>query len=177
MKTHPNNVKRNKGHIIDELKVNRAPMPSDDFFADFKDTVLEKIAQEQTAKIVPLYKRWYSWTAVAAAVALIFTVTWNSPTVTPSAKKEPIDFASLTREDVLEYMEEHIEDFEAEMLAEQMDSIPTWNVAETNTSTAVVSNRQQGKNDHLFDNLDKEDILKYLEEESIDLDEDLLLGS
>lgn len=177
MKTHPTNVKRQKGHIIDELKVNHASLPSDDFFADFKNTVLEKINAEKTMLIVPLYKRWYSWTAVAAAIAIICTLTWNSETVSHETPKEKVDFSSLNREDVLQYMEENIDDFETEMLAEQMDSIPSWNIRKEKYSGNITKNGTKDKSNDLFNDLNKEDILKYLEEESMDLDEELLLGS
>lgn len=171
-------MNQNEKHIIDDLKVNPTPLPSNDFFEQFKADMMKQVLDKQPeTKLIPLYKRWYSWTSIAAAIALIITLNWNrSETTKPIEQK--VDFSSVNKAEILEYMEEHIDDVEIAQLAEHLDEIPQVDLLKTveNPSTDL-ADQSNNNNENLFDDLDKEEILKYLQEEDLDIEEELFIGS
>jgi hypothetical protein len=167
-------VNNTEQHIIDQLKVEKTVIPDDVYFQNLKTTLFEQIAEKPTPKLVPLYKRWYSWTAIAAGIALLLTVVLWSPNV-PQQTHPELDFSSLRKSEILDYLHENIDDVETDQLAEQLHEIPSplSNVA-TQTIDDVASILDSDVDD-LFEGIQKDEILEYLEDQ--DLDEDLLLGS
>jgi hypothetical protein len=168
-------------HIIDELKKGATPLPDDGYFAQLKSDVFAKIGPAP-AKVVPLYRKWWALTSAAASVLLIVTFFLRGGETDPSVHARP-DWNSVSREEVLAYIHENIDDFEAEAIASHLDSLPDWNaklqVASADTLALANAEPSVNKNkyDQLFDNIDKEDILQYLDEEAIDIDDELLIGS
>ena len=162
-------------HIIDELKKNSAPLPGEDYFASLKAGLLEKAnpAEEKTVAVVPLYRRkWLIGLAAAAAIACLLILR-NGKQETVSAV---VDWNSVTREEMLAYVDENIEEFDAVAIAEQLDSIPEWRTELPATDISAEKLKPAKKQQKLFDQLDDEEILKYLEEEVIELDDELLIG-
>lgn len=175
---HLKDVNQNEKHIIDDLKVNPTPLPSNDFFEQFKEDMMKQVLDKQPeTKLIPLYKRWYSWTSIAAAIALIITLNWNrSETTKPIEQK--VDFSSVNKAEILEYMEEHIDDVEIAQLAEHLDEIPQVDLLKTvENPSNDLADQSNNNNENLFDDLDKEEILKYLQEEDLDIEEELFIGS
>ena len=171
-------MNQNEKHIIDDLKVNPTPLPSNDFFEQFKADMMKQVLDKQPeTKLIPLYKRWYSWTSIAAAIALIITLNWNrSETTKPIEQK--VDFSSVNKAEILEYMEEHIDDVEIAQLAEHLDEIPQVDLLKTvENPSNDLADQSNNNNENLFDDLDKEAILKYLQEEDLDIEEELFIGS
>jgi hypothetical protein len=168
------NVNNKEQHIIDQLKVENPSLPDEQYFQDLKSTLFEKIASETTPKIVPLYKRWYSWTAIAAGIAILLTVVFWSPEV-PNTSQPEVDFSSLSKSEILDYLHENIDDVETDQLAEQLNEIPSPLASESATSINDVASTKPSEHEDLFEGIEKEEILDYLEDQ--DLDEDLLLGS
>lgn len=171
-------VNQNEKHIIDDLKVNATPLPSNEFFEQFKADMMKQVNEVQPeTKIIPLYKRWYSWTSIAAAIALIITLNWNRTDVqTPN--KQKVDFSSVSKAEILEYMEENIDDVEIAQLAEHLDEIPQVDLSNTvETPSNDIADQPNNQKDDLFEDLDKDEILKYLQEEDLDLEEELFIGS
>lgn len=163
----------NEQHIIDELKKGTTPVPADDYFAQLKQGIFDQL--EPTVKMVPLYRKPWFITTVAASIALIVWISFlfdGNETPKPAVAK--VDWNSVSRDEILAYVDENIDDFEAETIAQQLDSIPDWTAtsleAEKTTYRPVKSAKEE-KYDDLFKDIDKQDILKYLEEEDFELDE------
>jgi hypothetical protein len=172
-------------HIIDALKKGATPLPDDAYFAQLKSDVLGQLGPVP-ARVVPLYRKWWALASVAASLALIIALFLRGGETDPSARTSP-DWNSVSREEMLAYIHENIDDFEAEAIAANLDSLPNWNaqLASADTLTLAVRHSAQARGTHakasgydqLFDDIDKEDILEYLDEEAIELDDELLIGS
>lgn len=176
MDPYPKHVKRVEKQILLELTVRKSQEPDVDYLNQLQSDLLSVVSHTPKPKIVPFYKRWYNLTAIAASIVVIFTLNWNSsaPPLRIAAKNK-IDFSMLSREEIVDYIEENSEEFELEAIADQLDSIPSnWNSPlEASTTVATTSPATE----ILFNDLNKDEILNYLKEEAIDLDDDLLLGS
>lgn len=175
-------METNEKHIIDELKRNQPDLPGDDFFQGIKADLLQRIAAETTApivKVIPLYRRMWFVASVAAAITLLIVlpVVWQNQ-VTPTPQQAKVTWEDVSREELLAYIDDHIADFDEDMLAQHLDSIPHW---KTTTSITYYAGRagqhaekkSEKKEKNLFEDIEKEDILEYLDEEAIDLDDDL----
>jgi hypothetical protein len=168
-------VNPNERHIIDELQKGTTPLPSDDYFARLKSDLLSKT---EPAKVVPFYRKRRAIATAAAAASVVLIVTFLLHSGQPAAPvAEAPDWNSVSREEVLAYIDEHIDDFEAETIAAELDSLPDSNIAETDTLTIARTSTAETKYDELFDGIEKEDILEYLQEEATEIDDELLLGS
>ncbi|MES2554691.1 MAG: hypothetical protein V4604_00995 [Bacteroidota bacterium] len=160
----------NEQHIIDELKKGTTPVPADDYFAQLKQNIFDQL--EPTVKIVPLYRKSWFITTVAASIALIVSITFFfDSNETPQPAVATVDWNSVSRDEVLAYIDENIDDFETEALAQQLNSIPDWTADIRTTSIGTTKPGKEDKYDKLFKDVDKQDILEYLEEEDIDLEE------
>lgn len=168
-------MNKEKQPIIDSLEKVPVQLPSDDFFESLKSKVVEKIAIPEP-KIVPFYSK--RWIQIAASIVLVVGIgslwIFNQHEKPLAAKK--VDFSKVTREEVLDYLEENREDVEVEDLVPYLTEVPVWTATLPKDST-VVSDNRLAQHEELWEEIDKDDILEYLEEESVDLDEDLILGS
>lgn len=167
----------NEQHIIDELKKGTTPVPGDEYFAQLKQDIFDRL--EPTVNIIPFYKKPWFISAVAASIALIVSVTYffdGSETQKPTVAT--VDWNSVSRDEILAYIDDNIADFETETIAQHLDSIPNWTLAQPVigkiTRTNSTKSKKEEKYDDLFKDIDKQDILKYLEEEEIELDEEML---
>lgn len=163
----------NEQHIIDELKKGTTPVPANDYFAQLKQTIFDQL--EPTVKIVPLYRKSWFITTVAASIALVISMTFFfNENETPKPAVAAVDWNSVSRDDVLAYIDENIDDFETEALAQHLHSIPALTASVDIQQPASVEKRKavkEDKYDKLFKDIDKQDIIEYLQEEEIDLEE------
>lgn len=171
-------------HIIDDLKKGKTPLPSDEYFAQLKSAMLARTAPAK--KVIPLYRKpWFLTTAAAASILLVVSLFFrgNETTVTPVEKP---DWSSVSQDEVLAYIHANIDDYEPEMIASHLDSIPDWSetieateTTQTTTDVAAVlpAKTPASTYDHLLKTINKEDILEYLQEEAVDMDDDMLGGS
>lgn len=175
-------METNEKHIIDELKRNQPDLPGDDFFQGIKADLLQRIAVETPApivKVIPLYRRmWFVATAAAAIILLIVLPVFLQNEITKAPQEATISWDDVSREELLAYIDDHIADFDEDMLAQHLDSIPHW---KTTTSITYYAGRagqhaekkSEKKEKNLFEDIEKDEILEYLDEEAIDLDDDL----
>lgn len=179
-------MNRENKHIIDDLKVQAPPIPSDAYFEELKKNILNQIGnstpiatgtnRNSQAKIIPLYKRWYVWGSAAALLLFAILFSWNNPgSVDESA---PINLSSVSDEEIYEYLNQHIEDIDPETIAVQLS---TEKLAQNNRQTAPETEEQVNKksvsNTTMFEHIKDEEILDYLKEDSGELDEYLLIES
>ena len=175
-------METNKRHIIDELKKNQSPLPEDAFFDKMKSDLLQRIAAETVApkaKVIPLYRRMWFVASVAAGVALLLSIPLLFTNENPQQPQQAeVSWDDVSREEMLAYIDENIDDFDEELLAQHLDSIPHSKAAvaitnSTGNALKKAKTKKEKQEKNLFENVDKEDILKYLDEEAIELDDEL----
>lgn len=175
-------METNKRHIIDELKHNQAPLPDNAFFEQLKADVLKKMETEkpeQSAKVIPLYRKMWFIGAVAAGMALLLTIPVLFKSEEPQQMQQAeVSWDDVSREEMLAYIDDNIADFDEELLAQHLDSIPHSKAAvsitnSTGNALKKAKSKKEKQEKNLFENIDKEDILEYLDEEAIDLDDEL----
>ena len=165
--------------MLTELEKVPTQVPDDAFFDALKIKVVDKITTE--VKIVPFYRK--TWLQIAASVILLlgigtFYLTNNKET--PVSKPEKVDFSSLNKNDILNYIEKNQEDFENEELAALLTDDPLLNennteiehqTTETNSKKKSVKSIELEK---MCKEINDDEILKYLEEENYDVDDEVI---
>lgn len=173
-------MKPENKQIIDQLEKRKDSLPNDEYFDALKVSVLRQIQQEQSAKTLPFYRlKWVKFAAAAVFVGLLGTWFIQLQTeVTPSPEK--VDFSQLSKKEILDYLHNNIEDVEVDELAALITDVPNLNDTVKTLPTNfndVADNKLIEHHEELLKDINDEDILKYLEEEEFDIDEDYLLGS
>jgi hypothetical protein len=167
-----------KRHIIDDLKVAPVQMPSDSYFEDLKKNILKEIGNDRLDKnektrIISMYKRWYVWGSAAAILAFALLLFRNN--TNPSTDSVPVNLSSVSDEEIYQYLSENIEDLDAETIALHLSDEA---IAQNESSETVKENKQTiPSGTTLLDNIKDEEILDYLDDESGELDEYLLIES
>lgn len=174
-------MNRENKHIIDDLKVTPIQMPSDSYFEDLKKSILHEIGNDfPTASgikkkepgIISMYKRWYIWGSAAAILVFIILFPWNS-TNSPT-NSEPVNLSSVSDSEIYQYLNENIEDLDTETIALHLSE-------ETMALNGSPDNQNQetpesvSQKSILPDDIKDEEILDYLDDESGELDEYLLI--
>jgi len=102
--------------------------PSADQFADLAEHIIfaeatQKMPKQHTAKIRRLSVRWI----VGAAAAVLLLVMWQSWSTTDEVHDQPAVVAAkiddLSDEDILAYIDDNIQDFELDILADEIEDI------------------------------------------------------
>ena len=159
--------------IFDFLEKRPIQTPEKEYFAALAQKAMDRANQEPpVVKIIPLYRRPLLWVASSAAAVLLLFL-WNSKTDIP--KDAPsLALKDLSQKEILAYVDANIEDFDEELLIE---FIPQ-NRINIATSTALQIEPQSlpktGENANLtrsLESISDEEILEYLQDESIDLDD------
>ncbi|MFT6923630.1 MAG: hypothetical protein ACJA1C_002645 [Crocinitomicaceae bacterium] len=150
--------------IFDFIEKRKVDMPDKAYF----DNLAQSVIDSQKTKIIPLYKRPITWiSAVAAAVLVLFIMNFNSPgDIVPESNE--ISFNDLSRAELLAYVDENIEEFDVEMIAE---FVP---IDELNAKYEALENTMSEELEvHpletiTLENITKEEILEYLNDEDLD---------
>lgn len=169
-------------HIIDDLEFTPIQIPSDVYFENLKKSVLNEIGNDRLQKneeprMISMYKRWYVWGSAAAILAFALLFPWNNNTPINS---EPINLSSVSDEEIYNYLNENIEDLDAETIAMHLS-----NDAATISLNAEAEKSASGEEKQetltskspLLEHIEDEEILDYLKDESGELDEYLLIES
>lgn len=170
-------IQENK-HIIDDLKVAPIQMPSDSYFEDLKKNILDEIKivdlKKEETRIIPMYKRWYIWGSAAAILAFAVLFSWNNTQSTPDST--PINLSSVSDDEIYRYLNENIEDLDTETISLHLsdDAMAQNGSAESETPE---TKQTVSPGSTLLDNVKDEEILDYLQDESGELDEYLLIES
>lgn len=170
-------------HIIDDLKVTPIQIPSDSYFEDLKKSILNEIGNDmpiaigmkkkEEPKIISMYKRWYVWGSAAAILAFVVLFSWNNTNSTKNS--EPINLSSVSNEEIYDYLDENIEDLDPETIAHHLSNDA---MAQNESQPSVTENQETiSSKPTLLDQVKDEEILDYLNEESGELDEYLLIES
>ncbi|TNE74857.1 MAG: hypothetical protein EP333_05125 [Bacteroidetes bacterium] len=158
--------------ILDRIKYKRPEVPDERYFIE----MAKKIQQmESSAKVIPLYRRPAFYLAISAAASLVlfFTVFTNN-----SNKINDINLAAELQEvkqsEVLAYIDENIDDFEIELIAEFTTELKEEGLQEIVTNDNSESLPElNGNIETELNELDKDAILEYLKENGIDQNEEI----
>jgi hypothetical protein len=167
-------------YIIDELEHAPIPMPSDSYFEALKKNVLNEINNERSdrskqTRIIPMYQRWYVWGSAAAILAFLFLFPWNNSN--PETTSNSVNLSSVSNEEIYDYLTENIEDLDAETIALHL-SDEVLSDPETEKSASTPENQEDfTSKSPLLEHINNEEILDYLDDESGELDEYLLIES
>ncbi len=149
--------------LFDHLKARPVETPDASYFEALAQAVIE----QEKPRVIPLYKRPIVWmTAAAAAIALLVIF---RPADAPVEENVLLALNEISHEDVFNYVDEHIDEFEIEMLAE---AIPSENIEPVSLTTPepVATPVETVPETTLdFDEINKDDILDYLESEGLDV--------
>jgi|GEM_PF-1389418 flagellar basal body-associated protein FliL len=155
-------------NILDDLKAKKIAIPDEAFFKSLAARVTQDSVPKKSAKVIPLVAVVLS---AAAALVLLFWI-FGSKSLNDSINEGTISFASLEDEEILEYVETNIDDFEE-------DEISALVVFSVKDSIGRVVNERNDQNfsvelDEMFSGLSDEDIMTFLKDEPTEEDEELV---
>ena len=156
--------------IFDFIEKRKVKTPEKSYFENLSKQIIDSQKPQKT-KIIPLYKRPLTWISAAAAVVLV-VITLNLDGPKPDVVSETVEVVEglmdIPREDILAYVDENIEDFDIELIAE---FIPE---NQLNDDYFDLEHQLHDPKDEdlvesiSFDNITREDILEYLKDEDLD---------
>lgn len=171
--------------IFDFIEKRSFDTPDSSYFEGLADKVIAEtnVPSTQKAKVVPLYRRPITWiSGVAAAVLVAFLLLPNEQkTIVDSSNA---NFTDLSKQEVLAYVNDNIEDFDEELLVEfiALKSLKTnasqENEQEPEESLETLVETETKDLQESLKSISDEEILEYLEEEGLesdDFEEDLFL--
>lgn len=140
--------------------------------------------------IISMYRRWYVWGSAAAILAFALLFPWNNHT-SPSTNPEPINLSSVSNEEIYQYLDENIEDLDTEVIAAHLskDEMVNSEITENRDEACAIAKAIGGmrsvrentdnftSKSPLLEHIKDEEILDYLNDESGELDEYLLIES
>ncbi len=181
-------MNRENKHIIDDLELTPIQIPSDLYFEELKKSVLNEIGngglkKKREAQIISMYKRWYVWGSAAAILVLALLFPWNN-TNSP-VNSEPINLSSVSNEEIYNYLNENIEDLDAETIAMHLsNNVITVSLNTEPEKSASEKEKQETftSKSPLLEHIEDEEIIDYLKDDPDsyrdgELDEYLLIES
>jgi hypothetical protein len=151
----------NPNNIFDQVKARKVNVPDTDYFSQLADSIIEQ--KDSKAKVIPMYKKPLVWITSAAAVIAVLIVFNYEGTSDPSINLK-LALSEISTDEIVAYMDEHVDDFDTDLIAE---AVPVENiytnsdVEEATMPDAIIS----------FETISDNEIMEYLLEEGIDLDE------
>ncbi len=151
--------------ILSKLKYKQPASPGTTYFEELAASIHHS---ESKTKVVPLYKKqWvYIGLTVAASLVLFFSIYSDKPTDNVVLADE---LSHVEQDQVLAYIDEHIDDFDVELLGEFVidleiseELMPATQVEINTENTEDISFEKQ------IDEINKEEILEYFNEQGID---------
>ena len=152
-----------KKDIFDYLKPRKKIVPDQSYFDQLAANVLEPVK----VKVVPLYRKPIFWlSSAAAAIAIIMLVDINKEI--PNPVNTMIALNEISSQELLTYINDNIEDFDTEMLAE---IIPSDNIEEVDlvATDKIIFDDVSSETELNFDNIQEDEILEYILNEEIDI--------
>ncbi len=150
----------NPNNIFDQVQKRKIDIPESTYFDAMADTILS----QQAPKIVPLYKKPLVWISSAAAVALI-AITVQLSTSTEESMSFQSALNDIPQETILAYVTENIDEYE---LDEIIEIIPDQTIQDMEVFQPIVV---ESESTISFDDISNEEIMEYLLEEGIDMEE------
>lgn len=150
--------------IFDFIEKRKVETPDKAYF----DNLAQSVLDSQKTKVIPLYKRPISWISVAAAAVLVlFVVNFNTPGDIPESN-EWATLDDVPKEELLAYVEDNIEDFDIELIAEFVPTEEINSKYEELENEMTIEEEIDPIESITFESVSKEEILEYLEDEGLD---------
>jgi len=150
----------NPNNIFDQVEKRKIIVPESAYF----DAMADSIISQQAPKIIPLYKKPLVWISSAAAVAII-AITIQLSASTEESLSWQFALNDIPHETILEYVTENIDDYEIDEIAE---IIPNQTIQDIEVFQPVTKKSESNLS---FDNISNEEIMEYLLDEGIDLED------
>lgn len=156
-----------KKDIFEYLKKREIESPSKDFFDNLADKVIEE--SSNAAPVVPIFRKVFYWTAAAAAVIVVvlLLVPKNNPLETDVLA----ELAEIPKDELLAYVDENIDEFETDLIVDAMSEEELSEISFAIENGEVSQEVQSESTIIEFNDIERDDILKYFESEGIELDD------
>ena len=151
----------NPNNIFEKVNPRKVDVPDINYFTKMASSI--SASQKPVIKIIPFYKKPILWVASAAAAAIIFV--FNMETSTEQQFNMQLAFNEVTNEEIFNYIDENIDEFELNDIAE---IIPDENLKAMEISQPISIQKETNLS---FDDISDEEIMEYFLEEGIDLNE------
>ncbi len=151
----------NPNNIFNQVKARKVNVPDADYFSQLADSIIEQ--KDSKAKVIPMYKKPLVWMTSAAAVIAVLIV-FNYEGASDSSMNLKLALSEISTDEIVAYVDEHVDDFDTDLIVE---AVPVENiyansdVEEATIPDAIIS----------FETISDNEIMEYLLEEDIDLDE------
>jgi len=143
--------------ILDHLKPEKINTPGNDFFEALASKIsLEHPTSIKKSRVSPMIIRISFAAAALLVIAIVLFKDFSQPVA--KTKVEKALFADINDEEIYAYMDEHLDDFSIEELKESFSS-----------EELDYNDIESGLD--LFSNISQDEIMDYIENENIDLDE------
>lgn len=155
---------KEKEDIFSHLQKRQIDTPSKEYFADLADGIIEG---KSKPKVIPIQRRLLIWTSSAAAVLMVALFLTNTST-------ESDVFAELNdipTDELLAYLEEHIDEFETELFAESLTEEELKYLDEEISFDLKEITYIETKKEIQFENVSPSEINEYLELEDLDVED------
>lgn len=150
----------NPNNIFDQVQKRNIHVPEKAYFDGLADSILD----QQSKKIVPLYKKPLLWISSAAAAAIVL-LTIQLSTSTKESQNWQSAMNEISQESILAYVNENIEDFEIDDITEQISP-------ETVEEMVVIQPVNiQSESNLSFEDISNDEIMEYLMNEDLELEE------
>lgn len=156
----------NEKNILDHLKSREINTPDTSYFKE----IAKVVADSQKPKIVPIYRRpifWISSAAAAVVISMTLLNIGNNPVVESDSLLAMND---IPQDEILTYVDEHIDEFDLDMISEIIneDSLGFVDIIDVTNQMDIPAEKITEIN---FEEIDPDDILNYLENQGIGIDE------
>jgi hypothetical protein len=158
-------------NILDFLKPRERDSLDNAYFDNLVSSIISAHPKVETKKIIPLYKKPTFWISSIAAVfiGLIALKTFTSPS------EKTYNFNSVSHSELMAYVDDNIDEFDQDLLVkyisvESPTKIQAKELIEQNMTTKKVQVNSKTKT-VLFEDLQKEEILNYLDSEELNIDD------
>lgn len=159
---------QNQKDILEQIRVKKLETLSSDFLTE----MAKEIHRTELKKVVPIYRKPLFYMLTSAAACAIFIIV----SVLTSEQKQEIsltaEFQEISSAELLAYVDANLEDFEEELLGEFVENLDLNETYSAPETTAPIAESQVST--PILDEIQKEDILDYLQDEGYDVyDDDL----
>lgn len=153
-------MEQKQNNILDHLKVKRVEVMPEAYFVDLANKSIKK-----KSKIISL--RIVIWSAAAAIALFLVSLPLLNPGQTESKN---YSFSEITSSEALAYVDEHINEFEDELI---IDFIESELITLPEIVVEIETNKEETFSEAIesLDEIDTESILEYLMYEGIENDE------
>ena len=154
--------------ILKHIKPKNREEIDDSYFDNLTSSIIASSNISHPKIVKPIFKRKIFWISSVAALAIVL-VSIKSIYINDSINS---NFNSISKTELLSYVNNNIEDFDHEMFKEYICEDPTDTLKQISSKVQEIIPTPSNENiEVMFEELNDEDILKYFEKNSLELEE------